>query len=89
MKGEGEYLVKGRACQRYRGNRRSYNRYFYQRQPSNIFFHFWRRKAVKITEKNITHEKYLVIIHLSQKSYECLLVRFAKILKFKIVIADF
>lgn len=47
------------------------------------FFHFWRRKAV-----TITHEKYLVIIHLSQKSYECLFVRVAKILKFKIVIAE-
>ena len=84
VKGQGD-LVKGRVCQSYRGDQRSYNRYFYQSHSNTriYFFHFWRRKAV-----TITHEKYLVIIHLSQKSYECLFVRVAKILKFKIVIAE-
>lgn len=90
VKGQGN-LVKGRVCQSYRGDQSSYNRYFLSeslKYTCIYFFHFWRRKAVTITEKYITHEKYLVIIHVSQISYECLFVRVAKILKFKIVIAE-
>ena len=55
VKGQGD-LVKGRVCQSYRGDQRSYNRYFYQSHSNThvfIFFTFGGEKQSQLPMKNI------------------------------------